>query len=98
MIHAAVASWARPIAIPAYRIASPPLPLVFQDTNQTTSAARGAIPMSQDVSMWARSQDVTARPMTHDVSAISVNDVVVTWPALCLGWRHDPKASHERKD
>jgi hypothetical protein len=36
------------------------------------------------VSMWARSQDVTTRPMSQDVSAISVNDVVVTRPALCL--------------
>src|SRR5215217_960192 len=98
MIHAAVASWARPITIPAYRIASPPLPLVVQDTTQTTSTARGATPMSQDVSMWARSQDVITRPMSQDVSTMSVSDVVVTWPALCLGWRHDPKASHGRKD
>src|SRR5688572_15280905 len=78
-------------------MAAPSVPLVLQHTNQTIIAARGAIPMSQDVLMRASSQDVAARPMIHAVVARSVNHGVVTGSALCLGSRDDPKASHGRK-
>jgi hypothetical protein len=78
-------------------MAAPSVPLVLQHTNQTIIAARGAIPMSQDVLVWASSQDVAARPMIHAVVARSVNHGVVTGSALCLGSRDNPKASHGRK-